>query len=108
LGLRGSSSSVAGAIRTKACARAALELLGGQEEIALDMPFARLTRDFRHKTGLTRFLPARLTADGAEVTPVEWHGSGDVPALTRANAYLVAEAGRAEYARGELIRVLLK
>ena len=66
------------------------------------MPFARLTRDFRHRPGLTRFLPARLSADGAEVTPVEWHGSGDIPALTRANAYLVADPGRAEYARGEL------
>ncbi len=76
-------------------ARAALELLGGQEEIALPMPFARLTREFRHRAGLTRFLPARLSADGAEVTPVEWHGSGDVPALTRANAYLVADPDRA-------------
>jgi len=42
------------------------------------------------------------------VTPVEWHGSGDVPALTRANAYLVTDPERAEYACGEFIRVLLK
>jgi molybdopterin molybdotransferase len=89
-------------------ARAALELLSGQEEISLHMPFARLTCEFHHRMGLTRFLPARLSADGAEVTPVDWHGSGDVPALTRANAFLVADAGRAEYPRGELIRVLLK
>ena len=89
-------------------ARAAVELLGGQEEASLQMPFARLTADFRHKTGLTRFLPARLSADGTEVTPVTWHGSGDVPALTRANAYLVAEADCAEYLSGEFIRVLLK
>ena len=40
-------------------ARAALELLSGQEEISLRMPWARLTRDFRHRAGLTRFLPAR-------------------------------------------------
>ena len=89
-------------------ARAALELLSGQEDISLHMPLARLTRDFRHRVGLTRFLPARLSSDGAEVTPVVWHGSGDVPSLTRANAFLVADADRAEYARGELIRVLLK
>jgi molybdopterin molybdotransferase len=89
-------------------ARAALELLAGQEETALYMPWARLTREFRHRTGLTRFLPAHLSADGADVTPVDWHGSGDIPSLARANAYLVADAGRAEYARGELIRVLLK
>ena len=105
-GLPGNPSSTM--VTFEIFARAAIELLGGQEEIALHMPLARLTRDFRHKTGLTRFLPARLSADGAEVTPVEWHGSGDVPALTRANAYLVADEGRAEYARGEPIRVLLK
>ena len=72
------------------------------------MPYARLTNEFRHKTGLTRFLPARLSADGAEATPVGWRGSSDIPAMTRANAYLVADADRAEYPRGAEIRVLLK
>lgn len=89
-------------------ARAALEVLSGQEEISLRMPFARLTREFRHKPGLTRFLPAQLSDDGAEVTPLRWSGSGDVPALTRANAYLVVDAARAEYPQGELIQVLPK
>ncbi len=89
-------------------ARAALELLGGQEETALHMPWARLTREFRHRAGLTRFLPARLSPNGGEVTPVEWSGSGDIPAMTRANAYLVADPDKAEYAQGEWIRVLLK
>ena len=74
-------------------------------ELRLALRRGRLnsTRD-----GLTRFLPARLSADGAELTPINWHGSGDIPSLTRANAYLVADPDRAEYARGELIRVLLK
>jgi len=89
-------------------ARAALELLAGANDTALHMPFARLTRDFRHRPGLTRFLPARLSDDGGAVTPVEWRGSGDVPALTRANAYLVADPDQAEYAAGDLIRVLAK
>ena len=89
-------------------ARAALELLAGQEETALYMPWARLTREFRHRPGLTRFLPARLSVDGADVTPVDWHGSADIPSLARSNAYLVADPGRAEYPSGELIRVLLK
>jgi molybdopterin molybdotransferase len=105
-GLPGNPSSTM--VTFEIFARAAVELLGGQDAPALVMPFARLTRDFRHRPGLTRFLPARLTQDGAEVTPVEWHGSGDVPALTRANAFLVAEPDRPEYACGELIRVLLK
>jgi len=89
-------------------ARAALELVAGQRETVLHMPSARLTRDFRHRTGLTRFLPARLSADGAQVTPVDWHGSGDIPAIARANAYLVADSDRAEYPCGEWIRVLPK
>jgi molybdopterin molybdotransferase len=105
-GLPGNPSSTM--VTFEVFARAALELLSGQREIWLPMPWARLTREFRHRAGLTRFLPAHLSADAGEVTPVEWHGSGDVAALTRANAYLVAEPGRAEYARGELIRVLLK
>ena len=89
-------------------ARAALELLGGEAEIALRMPFARLAADFRHKPGLTRFLPALLTADGTEVTPLGWQGSSDVPALNRANAFVVADPARESWSRGELIRVLLK
>jgi molybdopterin molybdotransferase len=105
-GLPGNPSSTM--VTFEIFARAALELIGGQEEIALHMPFAHLTSEFRHKTGLTRFLPARLSSDGGEVTPVPWHGSGDVPALTRANCYLVADPDRGEYARGEAIRVLLK
>ena len=105
-GLPGNPSSTM--VTFEVFARAAVELLSGEEEIHLHMPFARLTHDVRHRIGLTRFLPARVSFDGSEVTPVEWHGSGDVPALTRANAYLVTDPDRAEYPRGELIRVLLK
>jgi molybdopterin molybdotransferase len=105
-GLPGNPSSTM--VTFEIFARAALELLGGCEETTLPMPLARLTRDFRHRTGLTRFLPARLSQAGDEVTPIDWRGSGDVPALTRANAYLVVDPERAEYHSGELIRVLLK
>jgi molybdopterin molybdotransferase len=105
-GLPGNPSSTM--VTFEVFARAALELIGGQEEAALHMPFARLTREFRHRVGLTRFLPARLSADGGAVTPVEWHGSADIPAITRANAYLVADADRAEYPKGEWIRVVMK
>jgi molybdopterin molybdotransferase len=105
-GLPGNPSSTM--VTFEVFGRAALELLGGQEEIALHLPLARLTCAFRHRAGLTRFLPARLSVDGSEVTPVEWHGSGDIPALTRANAYLVADPEQGEYAAGELIRILSK
>jgi molybdopterin molybdotransferase len=89
-------------------ARAAVQLLEGQAEAALPLPLARLTSGFRHKPGLTRFLPAHLSLDGAEITPVVWHGSSDIPALARANAFLVADRDRETYAPGELIRVLMR
>jgi len=89
-------------------ARAAVELLGGQEEAALPLTWARLTADFRHKKGLLRFLPARLSADGAGITPVRWHGSSDLAALARANAFLAADPDRENWNAGELIRVLMR
>lgn len=89
-------------------ARAAVELLGGASGSPLPLLLARLTADFHHRPGLTRFLPARLSADGAEVTPTGWQGSGDVGAMARANAFLVAEPDRESWAAGDPIRVLLK
>jgi molybdopterin molybdotransferase len=89
-------------------ARAAVELLGGQAEVMLPLPWSRLSCVFKQKTGLTRFLPAKLSKDGSEVTPIRWQGSGDVPAISRANAFLVTEPGRESWAAGDLIRILMK
>jgi len=87
-------------------ARAAIDVMSGAAEAPLTATPARLTRDFRHRTGLTRFLPAHV--EGGEVTPVPWQGSGDVPSLCRANAFLIADADHGEYAAGDLIQVLPK
>ena len=96
---------------TMACfhvfARAAVELLAGQATAELPMLRAKLTAPFTHKPGLTRFLPALLSADGAEVTHIPWQGSSDVPAIARGNAYLVAEPDTARYEAGDLIPVIL-
>ena len=89
-------------------ARPAIELAGGVAEVPLSMGVARLACNFRHRPGLTRFVPARLVHDGAEIEPLEWHGSGDIPALSRASAFLVAEPNRIAYSRGDLIPVLFK
>lgn len=105
-GLPGNPSSTM--VTFEIFARAALELLGGQQEVALHMPFARLTEEFHHRVGLTRFLPARLSPDGAAVTPIAWRGSSDVPALTRANAFMVVDSDRPDWQAGDWIRVLLK
>jgi molybdopterin molybdotransferase len=89
-------------------ARAAVELLGGAEEAPLRLMQAKLSKEVRHKTGLTRFLPAQVSADGSTVSPETWQGSGDVNALARANAFLVTEPDRESWAEGDMIRVLLK
>jgi molybdopterin molybdotransferase len=87
-------------------ARAAIELISGASDAPLPITLAQLTQPFRHKPGLTRFLPARV--EYGAVTPIGWQGSGDVPALCRANAFLVVNDEQAEYAPGETIPVLLK
>jgi molybdopterin molybdotransferase len=88
-------------------ARSAVELLEGQTESRLPVLWSKLSRDFHQKPGLTRFLPATLSADGA-VTPLPWQGSGDVAALARANAFLVTEPDREAWVAGNWIRVLMK
>ena len=89
-------------------ARAAVALLSGASESPLHLLQARLTREFRHRPGLTRFLPAVLSVDGSQITPTGWQGSGDVGAMARANAFLVAEPERESWAAGDLMRVLAK
>jgi molybdopterin molybdotransferase len=87
-------------------ARAALDLIGGCRDACLPLYFARLCREFRHKPGLTRFLPARLESCGRDVTPVDWQGSGDVFALARSNAFMVAREERESWAAGDMIEVM--
>ncbi len=89
-------------------ARAAVEFLSGADAAPLPLLRAKLTREFRHKPGLTRFLPATLSADGSTITPEPWQGSGDIPSLARTNAFLVAEADRECWAAGEDMRVLAR
>ncbi|MBV9082157.1 MAG: molybdopterin molybdotransferase MoeA [Acidobacteriaceae bacterium] len=89
-------------------AQPALEILGGQTEPLLAFLSARFEAPFRHKSGLTRFLPARLSADGEYLRHIRWQGSSDVPALGKANAFLVADHDRESWERGDLIRVMQK
>jgi len=89
-------------------ARTAIELIGGQVESPLPLLHAHLSADFRHKPGLTRFLPAWLSTDGWHIAPVTWQGSSDIAALARANAFLVADHDREIWNAGDLIKVLPK
>lgn len=89
-------------------ARPAVEILGGQCEAFLPLVEAQLTVPFQHKTGLTRFLPAKLSNGGCSITPIAWQGSGDVASLSRANCFLVADANRPFWQAGDSIEVLLQ
>lgn len=89
-------------------ARPALELLGGVADPLLPLLSARFEEPFHHKLGLTRFLPARLSADGQHIRHIPWQGSSDVPALAKANAFLVADHDRENWDAGDSIRILLK
>jgi molybdopterin molybdotransferase len=66
-----------------------------------------LTEPFRHKPGLTRFLPGLLTGAG-DLKPLPWKGSSDIPAIARANVYLVANAAKEEWQTGETMPVIFK
>lgn len=89
-------------------AQPALELMGGWKHTALPLSMARFAAPFKHRRGLTRFLPAHLSADGQHITHIPWQGSSDIPALARANVFLVAEDYRESWDVGETIRFMRK
>ena len=89
-------------------ASAALELRAGQAEPILPLLTAIFDAPFRHKQGLTRFLPARLSEDGQHLRHIKWQGSSDIPALAAANAFLVADEERETWEPGDTIRVMPK
>ena len=69
---------------------------------------AKLKADIRTKTGLTRFLPALLTGEFAEleVELARWQGSGDMVATARANCFAVIPPEREKIAAEETISVM--
>ncbi len=89
-------------------ARAAIEILAGVETPILPLLLAQFEAPFRHKLGLTRFLPARLSDDGQRLKHIPWQGSSDIPALARANVFLVADHDRESWEVGDSIRVMPK
>lgn len=89
-------------------AQAALALLAGEPAPPFQLLSTRLAKPFRHKLGLTRFLPALLSPDGAELVHIPWQGSSDVPALSKANVFLVAPHDRETWDAGDQMRVMRK
>ncbi|HEY4675548.1 MAG TPA: gephyrin-like molybdotransferase Glp, partial [Candidatus Angelobacter sp.] len=91
-------------------ARQVVEALSGASPGRLKSAKAKLAKEFKTKTGLTRFLPARLDGglDDPQVEVVPWQGSGDMLAAAKANCYLVVAPGREKLAKGEMVTVVMR
>lgn len=91
-------------------AAAVLRALAGEHPVRLTTALARLGREIKTKTGLTRFLPAVLTGGLYDpmVEIVPWQGSGDLQAAARANCYVVVPPDREFIAAGEMISILMR
>jgi molybdopterin molybdotransferase len=87
-------------------ARSALDLVAGCKASARPLLWARMTQDFKHRPGLTRFLPAKIEC--GDITPIAWKGSNDIVSFCRANGFLVADAKRESWVAGDLIQAFLK
>lgn len=91
-------------------ARQVVEALGGTEPERVKSAKAKLKKEFKTKTGLTRFLPALIAGalDDPEVDVVPWQGSGDMLAAAKANCYLVVPPDREKLAKGEVVTVVMR
>ena len=89
--------------------RPVLDALGGANPAPLPFAQASLRAPFATKTGLTRFLPAKLEGahEKPEVELVRWQGSGDLMAAAKANCYIVVPPDRENFEAGEVVTVLL-
>ena len=87
-----------------------LDALSGAAPERLPSARARLKKDIKVKTGLTRFLPALLSGElfDPEIELISWQGSGDLLASARANCYLVVPPDREALAAGEMVAVLMR
>lgn len=91
-------------------ARQVVETLSGAQPERLKSAKVKLKKEFKTKTGLTRFLPAKVDGglDDPEVEVVPWQGSGDMLAAAKANCYLVVPPDREKLAKGEMVTVVMR
>lgn len=89
--------------------RLAIDGLCGVKPKAMRFAQFPLATPLRPKTGLTRFLPGKLTGNGFEtkVEFVKWQGSGDVVSAAAANCYIVVPPDRTELAVGDMVHVMI-
>jgi len=92
--------------------RPAIALLGGADFQPAVFLKARLAKPVQQKTGLSLFMPARVTRDSSAADPVVelvgWQGSGDLVGLAEANCFLVLRPDQTAVATGDWVDVLPK
>ena len=91
-------------------AKVLLQALAGIDPQPLRFLHAKLGKGIHTKTGLKRFLPARVSGEfenvRVELTP--WQGSGDIASVARSNCFLVIPPDREYFEAGEWVPVLLR
>ena len=89
-------------------ARTIVDALAGAKPQPLPFGTTQLKSEFKTKTGLTRFLPARLISDVAQpqVELVPWNGSGDVFAQSKADCLLIIPPDRERIPAGTMVTIL--
>jgi molybdopterin molybdotransferase len=90
--------------------RPAIAVLGGA---AFEPPVflrVRLAKPYRQKTGLTMFVPARVSIHNRDpvVELVGWQGSGDLVGIAAANCFLVIHPDQTELAAGDWVDIMPK
>ncbi len=90
-------------------ARPAISRYLGQADAATSFGTAKLGAPYSQRGPRATYAPARLewNADGPIVTPLKSQGSGDLKALTEANALAHFPPGDREFATGEMIEMML-
>ena len=91
-------------------AKVVLQALAGLAPQPLTFLHVKLGKRVHTKTGLTRFLPARITGEfgEAKVELTAWQGSGDIASVARSNCFLVIPPDREHMEAGEWVPVLLR
>ncbi len=87
----------------------ALAALAGGPFTASATQRAVLATPFKHRGGRPTYHPCRFTVGAKgiqQIDPLDWRGSADLAALTRANALAVFPAGDYELAAGASVEVL--
>ncbi len=87
----------------------AIKTMMGYSDVHPPRRRATVTAPLKNRAGRVAHVPGILedTEDGAIATPLSYHGSAHIHAMTRANALLVVPVDKTQIQPGETIEVVL-